>query len=135
MGGHFQVRKTNPCPPPIIKWWLKMFKKLRKKLQKDSNSVYPIPITQNVLIGTDKISNGVSSSVSRRVRRVRTDEQINKAILDFIKLSNKPLTTSDIGNYIRIRHRSAKNRLRFMKFAGLVECYERGSWVYWKIKR
>jgi len=112
-----------------------MFEKLKKKFEKGSNSVYPIPITSNVPIEPDMISSGVTSSVSRRVRRVRTDEQINKVIIDFIKLSNKPLTTSDIANHVNIRHRSTKNRLRFLEFSGLVECYERGSWVYWKIRR
>ena len=112
-----------------------MFKKLRKKLRKESETVYPIPIDPNVLIGTDKIERNVKTKTIRSVIRVRSDKEINKEILDFLRLSTKPPTTSDIANHVNIRHRSAKNRLRFMKFSDLVESYERGSWVYWKIKR
>ena len=109
--------------------------KFRKSFKKEEPDVLPTLIETNIVIEPVPIKENVKPKIGRKVVRVRTDEQINNEILSFLKLSNTPQNTQAVANKVNIRHTSTKNRLRFMEFSGLVESYEKGQWVYWKIKR
>ena len=114
---------------------IKMFNKLRKKFQKESETVYPISIESNLQENNDKIGKKVKKKLGRNVKRVRTDKQINEEILNMLRLSTTLLSTSDISKKVKIRYTSTKNRLEKMKFEYLVENLEIGGWTYWRIKR
>jgi len=69
-------------------------------------------------------------------QHIRKKEDCIEQIYNLLKMSDRPLNTSDISRKVKLSHRSTKRHLEFLEFDGRVKHFERGSvWLYWKVVR
>jgi len=83
--------------------------------------------------------NGVNmNEVKERIEKrqpKRRKEDCCSQIYQLLALASKPLTTSDIAEEVNLSHKSTLSHLKYLEFDDKVKHFERGSWLYWKIKR
>jgi len=67
--------------------------------------------------------------------KVSTKEDCSNEIYQLLALASKPLTTSQIAKEVNLSHKSTLAHLKFLEFDDRIKHFERGCWLYWKIKR
>jgi len=104
-----------------------MFKKLKKRLQKDSISVYPIPTEGNISKSSEKVVDSIPnnhtvthvlSNVGKRRAR-RSMVEINLQLLNL--LDKIPMTTHEVSVMSKLRLDTARTHLEYLEKLGKVE--------------
>jgi len=104
-----------------------MFEKLKKRLQKDSDTVYPIPIDQNVTklpedtITNQSNDNGVTHVLSTPKPR-RERRKVVEIHLEMLQWLDKiPMTTHEVSVMAKLRLDTARLHLEYLEKLGKIE--------------